>query len=78
MYTARPISNSLFPKCPIGGVLTFALKASGYAFSNCSNCAVQAKGHTTLTLIPSFAHSLAATRVNPRIPSLAAAYEHCP
>ena len=31
----RPISNSLFPKCPIGGVLTFALKASGYAFSSC-------------------------------------------
>ena len=63
-----PISFSASPKCPIGGVCTFALKASGYACSNCSNCEVHARGHTTFTLIPSFAHSVAATRLKPLIP----------
>ena len=59
-----------------GSVINFASGAglSGYAFSNCSNCAVHASGQITFTLIPSFAHSVAATRDNPRIPSFAAAY----
>ena len=68
-----PISSSASPKCPAGGVCTFFSNASGYLLWNCSNCAVHAKGQTILTFTPSFAHSVAATRVSPLIPSLAAA-----
>lgn len=50
---ARPISFSTSPKCPIGGIFTFALNASGYACWNFSSCAVQASGHTICTLMPS-------------------------
>ena len=69
----RPISFSTSPKCPIGGVFTFALNASGYALWNFSSWAVQASGQIMFTLIPSGAHSVAATRESPRIPSFAAA-----
>ena len=44
---------------------------------NCSSCDVHARGHIILTLIPSLAHSVAATLVRPLIPSLAAAKAHC-
>ena len=41
---------------------------------NCSSCDVHARGHIILTLIPSLAHSVAATLVRPLIPSLAAGH----
>ena len=72
----RPISFSVSPKCPAGGIFTFSLKASGYAFSKFSSCAVHASGQIIFTLIPSAPHSLAATLDKPRIPSFAAAYAH--
>ena len=58
-----------------GTVINFA---SGYVFSKFSSCAVHASGQMIFTLIPSFPHSVAATLVNPRTPSFAAAYAHCP
>lgn len=61
---------------PCRRIWTFARNASGYASSKFSNCTVHASGQAILTLMPSLPHSVAATRVNPRIPSVSQFLSH--
>ncbi len=59
---------------------TFAAAAaarSGNACCQACTPSVAANGHTTLTRMPSAAHSFAATRLTARIASFAAAYDVC-